>query len=1119
MTEDQQSLEEALFELAEQKSSPAERAAFLDGVCRDNPALRARLEVLLEGHFGASDFLPRTPKGPAASEPAAPPPPAPPEPPADESPARTIGRYKLLEKIGEGGFGEVWMAEQREPVKRRVALKILKLGMDTRQIVARFEAERQALAMMDHANIAKVFDAGTTGEPPVTAPVAEPVNRRTGDSPSRPLADTPFQLTAGRPYFVMELVRGSRITDYCDQNALPTGERLRLFILVCQAIQHAHQKGIIHRDIKPSNILVTLHDGVPVPKVIDFGIAKATQGELTDKTLFTQFHQFIGTPAYISPEQAEASGLDVDTRSDIYSLGVLLYELLVGQTPFDAKEMMKGGLDSLRQIIREKEPLKPSTRFKTLPAAELTTTAQRRQTDAMKLSHLLRGDLDWIVMKCLEKDRARRYEAANGLALDIQHYLANEPIAARPPSALYRLQKLVRRNKLTFSAAALVALVLVIGVSAVIFVQHRANKDYRQRLYLSEVSRAGAAWQAGQSAQMLALLERCPPDLRHWEWQFLRKQADRWDQTAFLSTTNLAAALISANGRLVAAATGRVIQILEFPSGHWLRDIPFELGWHTRLAVSPRDELLATLDGETGIITVWNMRTGQTTATMTYGPGIEALAVSADGQWLASGGHDRTIRISDAKTGRQLRTFSTTAIVRALEFSPDDKSLAVGMDANTAQLLDASTGAVKRTFPTHGDSVTLLKFSPDGRNLVVASRSHDFDPGDARVWSLDQEGSLDLGKQTGAASFSPDNRQLVVSDAAGTIRLWDLNQRAEVERFSANAMSVQWLQDGRIFCPGRDDQVRICQARKSGIVQLKGYPSALRTLAFSPDSRWLAAAGVDHRIFLWDAQSEQLGEVYTNSGAGTALSPLVYTNHSGSAFAVAFSPDGRAASTGSDRKVQVWDPASRRMIWERSLAPAADAYWLVFSPDGRRLYAASQREVATVFDAATGKPLNTINGLGDIVDGLAISPDGRLLAICQKVNLSVWLADGSRQLWEAPANPERCAAFSPDGKWIATGDQDGKVSLWEVASAGRGRRTLSGHTASVSGVSFHPDGRRLVSSSFDGQVKVWDLQSGTELLTIPIPGGNNVWHAIFSPDGKMLAAAGSDGVVTLCKTQ
>src|SRR5439155_15664252 len=283
-----------------------------------------------------------------------------------------IGRYKLLQQIGEGGCGVVYMAEQAEPVRRRVALKVIKLGMDTKTVIARFEAERQALALMDHPNIAKVFDAGAT--------------------------------ETGRPYFVMELVRGIKITDYCDQNNLSTRERLALFTQVCHAIQHAHQKGIIHRDIKPSNMLVTLHDGVPVPKVIDFGIAKATEGRLTDNTLFTAFEQFLGTPAYMSPEQAEMSGLDIDTRSDIYSLGVLLYELLTGKTPFDANDLLALGLDAMRRTIREKEPVRPSKRLSTMLEGEQTTTAKHRGTEGPKLIHLLRGDLDWIAMKALEKD-------------------------------------------------------------------------------------------------------------------------------------------------------------------------------------------------------------------------------------------------------------------------------------------------------------------------------------------------------------------------------------------------------------------------------------------------------------------------------------------------------------------------------------------------------------------------------------------------------------------------------------------------------------------------------------------------------------------------------------------
>src|SRR5450432_4242 len=413
-----QKREEALFQAAVQLAG-AERITFLNGACLGDPALRQRLEVLLAAHDAPDELLPvaepaakATIKLDMAEAP-------------DEAVGQTLGRYKLMERLGEGGCGVVYVAEQSVPVRRRVALKVIKLGMDTKAVVARFEAERQALAMMDHPNIAKVLDAGTT--------------------------------ETGRPYFIMELVRGIRITEYCDQNNLTTKERLDLFIKVCQAIQHAHQKGIIHRDIKPSNILVTLHDGVPVPKVIDFGIAKATEGRLTDATVYTQLHQFIGTPAYMSPEQAEMSGLDIDTRSDIYSLGVLLYELLAGSTPFDGQELMSLGIDAMRKTIREKEPVRPSTRFATLHEEELTTTAKRRSTDTAKLLHQLRGDLDWIVMKCLEKDRTRRYETANGLAADIKRHLNNDTVVARPPSSAYRFQKLVRRNKLAFAAGVAIA--------------------------------------------------------------------------------------------------------------------------------------------------------------------------------------------------------------------------------------------------------------------------------------------------------------------------------------------------------------------------------------------------------------------------------------------------------------------------------------------------------------------------------------------------------------------------------------------------------------------------------------------------------------------------------------
>jgi serine/threonine protein kinase len=412
---------EVVFFAALDCATAAERAAFVEGACATRPELLQRVRELLAAHNESKGPLDVRPPGLGATVN---------EGPVTEAAGTVIGPYKLLEQIGEGGFGVVFMAEQQEPIRRKVALKVLKPGMDSKQVIARFEAERQALALMDHPNIAKVLEAGQTG--------------------------------SGRPYFVMDLVKGLPITAYCDQRQLTTRERLELFLHVCLAVQHAHQKGIIHRDLKPSNVLVTQQDGALLAKVIDFGIAKAVGQQLTDKTLFTGFAQLIGSPLYMSPEQAALSNVDVDTRSDIYSLGVVLYELLTGTTPFDKDRFQGTSYEEMRRIIREEEPPRPSTRISTLGQAA-TTISEQRKTDPRRLSQLFRGELDWIVMKCLEKDRNRRYETASALAADVQRYLQDEPVQACPPSVFYRCRKFARRNRVVMAITGCVLAALAIG--------------------------------------------------------------------------------------------------------------------------------------------------------------------------------------------------------------------------------------------------------------------------------------------------------------------------------------------------------------------------------------------------------------------------------------------------------------------------------------------------------------------------------------------------------------------------------------------------------------------------------------------------------------------------------
>jgi WD40 repeat protein/serine/threonine protein kinase len=1130
--------EELLFQLALTKSA-AERAEFLDRECGEDKALRARLNALLVAH-DAPDELPSAPAVKATikldmSE-------AP-----DEAVGQTLGRYKLMERLGEGGCGVVYVAEQTVPVRRRVALKVIKLGMDTKAVVARFEAERQALAMMDHPNIAKVLDAGTTD--------------------------------VGRPFFVMELVRGIRITDYCDQNNLSTKERLELFIKICQAIQHAHQKGIIHRDIKPSNILVTLHDGVPVPKVIDFGIAKATEGRLTDATVYTQLHQFIGTPAYMSPEQAEMSGLDIDTRSDIYSLGVLLYELLAGSTPFDGKELMSLGIDAMRKTIREKEPVRPSTRFATLKGEDLTTTAKRRATDKSELMHDLKGDLDWIVMRCLEKDRTRRYDTATGLAADIKRHLNNEAVVARPPSTAYKFQKAFRRNKIVFAAGTAIAIALLFGIIASTWQSMRATRAKHEALAAKEQA---VAAQASESVQRQKAEANAQQALAaQAEETKLRQQAEAAEhaarQRAYASDMNVAAQAFAGNN------LGRALDLLNRqrpqPGQKDLRgwewrylwqqtrsDALFTLGQEASevfsLAVSPDSSLLAAGMRDQGGLAVWDLRTRQVLTHLVNKEQVVRAAFSPTDPLLAitsytvpaSGPPQATLRLWNTATRQMVAELPLDAECMGLAFAKDGRTLVTATASGTKGKMTLWRMPVSTQLTNYPSQQyqfevgTGFAATPD---LSLAAYGAPDANGHARISVMDLHTGRELWTTVAAKvplitalAFSPDGKTLAsgAGFADSDIHLWDVATGRETGTLAGHGSWVSSLvfsPDGKKLTSSSADQtIRIWDMASQKCVDvLRGHRQEIWSLARLPDDKTLVSGGKDGTICFWDtsvahphqpritvpAQNiinynfapdghslltlDQRGQVAQWSGVDFSQQTSLLEMGT-KIFSSDFSLDGRfLAFFGTNGTIQVWNP-SQRVLLHQLTNDTGRVYGLNFLADGKKLMTVSMSDsVFHELDLTTGLEIQSWPAPASLILGwaVALTPDEHsFMAIGSSGAVFRNLVDQSQTKPDLNFLEPCGAIFSPDGKLLAVADQMGFARVLDAATW-RTVATAGGFLNAPHGIWFSPDGKRLAIASDDNEaVRLCDTESWQDVFTLEAP-GTGFGGVEFFPDNNTIA--------------
>ena len=1089
--------DKSIFNVARRIESVEARDAYLEQVCAGDQDQLNRVRAVLSGFEQESQFL---------------------ESPAvefdrtflqshlPEPTGSQIGPYKIREQLGEGGFGVVYVAEQIEPVRRKVALKIIKPGMDTKEVIARFEAERQALALMAHPNIAKVLDAGTT--------------------------------EGGRPYFVMELVSGIPITEFCDQQKFSTRERLELFVTVCEAVQHAHMKGIIHRDLKPTNVMVELHDVKAVPKVIDFGIAKATNQQLAQQTVYTQFSQLIGTPLYMSPEQAQLSGLDIDTRSDVYSLGVLLYELLTGATPFDGDLLSQVGLDEMRRIIREDDPPKPSTRVSTLGAEIASTISDRRQIACHQLSLLMQRELDWIVMKSLEKDRTRRYESARDLALDIQRYLDDEPVEACPPTVGYRLRKYARRHRAVLTTTILVALSMILGTGISIW-QMMDAEDARdlasQRLVDERVARAEAArsaaeadrqryvaranlylaemrlgwqdWNAGNSARLRETLARHVPDgndhdHRSWEWHYLNALTERhsFEIEAHIGSVRT----LEMNGkqsRLASGGDDGYLRIWDASTGSLIGSRETGHGSVRSLSWRPDGQRIATLGRDEGL-RIWDSVSLELLSSVPLETGSNSsqrtVEWSPDGTRLAVGVARCPVRILDAETGELIRElshdfrsqrFPSGYVVMDVAWHPDSTELAVGYERDVV-IWDALNGSATQTLSFNMESeVFTLDWSSDGDRLAAAVYGRILRVFATHTWEVVAEWRPKSAVE--AVRWHANGHWLAAATRSQRVRVWDANTAEEVHTVHGHTdwvNAVDWCQDGTGLVSGsRDGRIRRCdlELQQSSL----SIPDVER-IAWSRSGTRFATL-TEGRVDVWDV---------SNSLPFDSIPGILG----------AWSPDSqRLAVLHDGDSVSIWDVNRGVAISTFRVKYTEKPTVVRWTLDGRHLMVKTGKSFA-VISTETGEVKADVYADQRSVWWIALSGEGNnVAAVGWDRDVKVWsLAslDRGPRIYEWPGytNWTATVAFSPDGNQVVAGGWDQVPRVWNVAT-GKERLTLTGHSGAIYSVCWSPDGKRIGSSGFDGDVKLWDAETGREVLTLS-PFQSHCHRTGWSPDGLWLWA-------------